>query len=91
MPENEALHVNFVFFFVFFLQFKVINHAHTILPDPNKKKIYDKYETMGLYIDEQFGEGVTIFNGILRRLFSRVKVSRILTYNIYSDFLVFIS
>ena len=46
MPDNEALHVNFVFFFVFFLQFKVINHAHTILPDPNKKKIYDKYETI---------------------------------------------
>ena len=61
------------------------------MPDPNKKKIYDKYETMGLYIDKQFGEGVTIFNGILRRLFSRVKVSRILTYYIYSDFLVFIS
>ena len=75
----------------FLLQFKASNHAHTILPDPNKKEIYDKYGTMGLYIAEQFGEGVMIFTGILRRLFSRVKVSWISIYNIYSDFLVLMS
>ena len=56
------------------MQFKAINHAHTILSDPNKKEIYDKYGTMGLYIAEQFGEEVMIFTGILRRLFSRDSV-----------------
>ena len=70
MPDN--LHLNFVFFF--YLQFKAINHAHTILSDPNKKEIYDKYGAMGLYIAEQFGEEVMIFTGILRRLFSRDSV-----------------
>lgn len=37
-------------------KFKKINHAHAILSDPNKKEIYDRYGTMGLYIAEQFGE-----------------------------------
>jgi len=37
-------------------KFKQINHAHTILSDPSKKEIYDRYGTMGLYIAEQFGE-----------------------------------
>jgi len=37
-------------------KFKQINHAHAVLADPNKREIYDKYGTMGLYIAEQFGE-----------------------------------
>jgi len=37
-------------------KFKQINHAHTILSDPSKKEIYDRYGSMGLYIAEQFGE-----------------------------------
>ncbi|XP_065654194.1 dnaJ homolog subfamily C member 5 isoform X3 [Hydra vulgaris] len=37
-------------------KFKAINHAHAILSDPNKKEIYDRYGSMGLYIAEQFGE-----------------------------------
>ena len=55
---------------LYFSQFKAINHAHTILSDPNKKEIYDKYGTMGLYIAEQFGEEVMIFTRILCKLFS---------------------
>lgn len=37
-------------------KFKQINHANAVLSDPNKREIYDKYGTMGLYIAEQFGE-----------------------------------
>lgn len=37
-------------------KFKEVNHAHTILADPGKREIYDKYGSMGLYIAEQFGE-----------------------------------
>jgi len=40
------------------LQFKEVNHAHSILADPGKREIYDKYGSMGLYIAEQFGEEV---------------------------------
>lgn len=42
----------------FALQFKEVNHAHSILADPGKREIYDKYGSMGLYIAEQFGEEV---------------------------------
>lgn len=37
-------------------KFKEVNHAHSILADPSKREIYDKYGSMGLYIAEQFGE-----------------------------------
>ena len=43
---------------IFILQFKEVNHAHSILSDPGKREIYDKYGSMGLYIAEQFGEEV---------------------------------
>lgn len=42
----------------FMFQFKEVNHAHSILADPSKREIYDKYGSMGLYIAEQFGEEV---------------------------------
>ena len=44
---------------LFVLQFKEVNHAHSILADPGKREIYDKYGSMGLYIAEQFGEEVS--------------------------------
>ena len=46
--------------FLFFFQFKEVNHAHSILSDPSKREIYDKYGSMGLYIAEQFGEEVSV-------------------------------
>ncbi|XP_076013505.1 dnaJ homolog subfamily C member 5-like isoform X1 [Genypterus blacodes] len=37
-------------------KFKEINNANSILSDENKRKIYDEYGSMGLYVAEQFGE-----------------------------------
>ncbi|KAM3843043.1 dnaJ homolog subfamily C member 5-like, partial [Diretmus argenteus] len=37
-------------------KFKEINNANTILNDETKRKIYDEYGSMGLYVSEQFGE-----------------------------------
>ncbi|XP_045919626.1 dnaJ (Hsp40) homolog, subfamily C, member 5 gamma b isoform X1 [Micropterus dolomieu] len=36
-------------------KFKVINNANSILSDENKRKIYNEYGSMGLYMSEQFG------------------------------------
>ena len=40
----------------FVLQFKEINHAHTVLSDSVKRNIYNQYGSLGLYVAEQFGE-----------------------------------
>lgn len=37
-------------------RFKEINNANSILSDENKRRIYDEYGSMGLYVAEQFGE-----------------------------------
>lgn len=37
-------------------KFKEINRAHAILSDPNKRKIYDEYGSLGLYLAEQLDE-----------------------------------
>uniref|UniRef100_A0A3Q3Q774 J domain-containing protein n=1 Tax=Monopterus albus TaxID=43700 RepID=A0A3Q3Q774_MONAL len=37
-------------------KFKEINNAISILLDETKRKIYDEYGSMGLYVSEQFGE-----------------------------------
>ncbi|XP_043397876.1 dnaJ homolog subfamily C member 5G isoform X2 [Chelonia mydas] len=37
-------------------KFKEINNANATLNDENKRKIYDEYGSMGLYVAEQFGE-----------------------------------
>lgn len=37
-------------------RFKEINNANSILNDEDKRKIYDEYGSMGLYVAEQFGE-----------------------------------
>ncbi|KPP74610.1 hypothetical protein Z043_106223 [Scleropages formosus] len=37
-------------------KFKEINNANSILTDDTKRKIYDEYGSMGLYVSEQFGE-----------------------------------
>ncbi|XP_027197007.2 cysteine string protein [Dermatophagoides pteronyssinus] len=37
-------------------KFKDINRAHSILSDENKRKLYDNYGSMGLYLAEHLGE-----------------------------------
>ncbi|XP_041828428.1 dnaJ (Hsp40) homolog, subfamily C, member 5 gamma b isoform X2 [Melanotaenia boesemani] len=37
-------------------KFKEINNANSTLNDENKRKIYDEYGSMGLYVAEQFGD-----------------------------------
>ncbi|KAG5857241.1 dnaJ homolog subfamily C member 5-like [Anguilla rostrata] len=37
-------------------KFKEINNANSILNDETKRKIYDEYGSMGLYVADQFGE-----------------------------------
>ncbi|XP_070777140.1 dnaJ (Hsp40) homolog, subfamily C, member 5 gamma b isoform X1 [Enoplosus armatus] len=37
-------------------KFKVINNANSILSDENKRKIYNEYGSMGLYVSDQFGD-----------------------------------
>ncbi|XP_071956510.1 dnaJ homolog subfamily C member 5-like isoform X2 [Antedon mediterranea] len=37
-------------------KFKEINHANKVLSDERKRRIYDEYGSMGLYIAEQIGE-----------------------------------
>ncbi|KAK9412303.1 dnaJ subfamily C member 5G [Crotalus adamanteus] len=37
-------------------KFKEINNANIILSDENKRRLYDEYGSMGLYVSEQFGE-----------------------------------
>nr|XP_042702910.1 dnaJ homolog subfamily C member 5-like isoform X1 [Chrysemys picta bellii]XP_042702911.1 dnaJ homolog subfamily C member 5-like isoform X1 [Chrysemys picta bellii] len=37
-------------------KFKEINNANATLNDENKRRIYDEYGSMGLYVAEQFGE-----------------------------------
>lgn len=39
-------------------RFKEINNANSILNDEDKRKIYDEYGSMGLYVADQFGADV---------------------------------
>ncbi|VDK59070.1 unnamed protein product [Anisakis simplex] len=41
-------------------QFKEINHAHTILSNPSKRRVYDEYGEMGLRLLDQFGDDDTV-------------------------------
>jgi len=47
--------VQYLSYYVDF-QFQEINHAYSVLNDPTKRSIYDRYGSLGLYIAEQFGE-----------------------------------
>ncbi|XP_029349053.1 dnaJ (Hsp40) homolog, subfamily C, member 5 gamma b isoform X2 [Echeneis naucrates] len=48
-------------------KFKEINNANTILSDENKRKIYDEYGSMGLYVAEQFGEEYVKYHFLMNK------------------------
>lgn len=54
--QNSPLHLICLLLWSF--QFQEVNHANSILKDENKRRIYDKYGTMGLKLADQIGEEV---------------------------------
>ncbi|XP_030630619.1 dnaJ (Hsp40) homolog, subfamily C, member 5 gamma b [Chanos chanos] len=43
-------------------RFKEINNANSVLNDETKRKIYDEYGSMGLYVADQFGEDMVKYH-----------------------------
>lgn len=54
-------------------KFKEINNANTILSDDNKRKIYDEYGSMGLYVAEQFGEESVKYYFLMSKCWFKVR------------------
>ncbi|XP_069742695.1 dnaJ (Hsp40) homolog, subfamily C, member 5 gamma a isoform X2 [Narcine bancroftii] len=54
-------------------KFKEINNANAILNDNNKKRIYDEYGSMGLYVAEQFGEESVKYYFLMNKCWFKVK------------------
>uniref|UniRef100_UPI00398F25C2 dnaJ (Hsp40) homolog, subfamily C, member 5 gamma a isoform X2 n=1 Tax=Pristiophorus japonicus TaxID=55135 RepID=UPI00398F25C2 len=55
-------------------KFKEINNANAILNDDNKKRIYDEYGSMGLYVAEQFGEESVKYYFLMNRCWFKTLV-----------------
>lgn len=54
-------------------KFKEINNANSILSDENKRKIYDEYGSMGLYLAEQFGDEGVKYYFLMSKCWFKVK------------------
>lgn len=56
-------------------KFKEINNANSILSDENKRKIYDEYGSMGLYVAEQFGDESVKYYFLMSKCWFKVRGS----------------
>ncbi|KAK1894586.1 DnaJ like subfamily C member 5B [Dissostichus eleginoides] len=56
-------------------KFKEINNANSILSDENKRKIYDEYGSMGLYVAEQFGDESVKYYFLMSKCWFKCKTS----------------
>ncbi|KAF3845552.1 hypothetical protein F7725_008715 [Dissostichus mawsoni] len=54
-------------------KFKEINNANSILSDENKRKIYDEYGSMGLYVAEQFGDESVKYYFLMSKCWFKVR------------------
>lgn len=54
-------------------KFKEINNANSILADATKRKIYDEYGSMGLYVSEQFGEESVKYYFLMSKCWFKVR------------------
>lgn len=54
-------------------KFKEINNANAILSDENKRKIYDEYGSMGLYVSEQFGDESVKYYFLMSKCWFKVR------------------
>lgn len=54
-------------------KFKEINNANSILADETKRKIYDEYGSMGLYVSEQFGEESVKYYFLMSKCWFKVR------------------
>uniref|UniRef100_A0A3Q3QBS2 J domain-containing protein n=1 Tax=Monopterus albus TaxID=43700 RepID=A0A3Q3QBS2_MONAL len=54
-------------------KFKEINNANATLSDENKRKIYDEYGSMGLYIAEQFGDESVKYYFLMSKCWFKVR------------------
>jgi len=51
----------------------VINAANSILSDENKRRIYDEYGSMGLYVAEQFGDDSVKYYFLMSKCWFKVR------------------
>ncbi|KAH0622977.1 hypothetical protein JD844_025931 [Phrynosoma platyrhinos] len=58
-------------------KFKEINNANTTLSDENKRRIYDEYGSMGLYVSEQFGEESVKYYFLMSKWWFKVEMEGI--------------
>lgn len=54
-------------------KFKEINNANTTLGDDTKRRIYDEYGSMGLYVSEQFGEDSVKYYFLMSKWWFKVR------------------
>lgn len=70
-------------------KFKEINNANSILSDDNKRKIYDEYGSMGLYVAEQFGEDSVKYYFLMSKCWFKVSLCFNVVLKVHSEQVTF--